>query len=140
MIDEKKLIAEIKDYIEEYSGIDENGMHNLKWCAMMEALGLVEQQEKVGEWIPCSERLPEDLTPVNITWTNHFPPDYYAHIKDVHFTYTGIFYKGKWYWWSAYAKDTLAEYGNDEVDEMADEIEVLAWQTLPEPWEGEADE
>lgn len=74
-----------------------------------------------------------------ITWTNHFPPDYYAHIKDVHFTNTGVLCKGKWFWWSTYAKDTLAEYGNDEVDEMADEIEVLAWQPLPEPYEGESD-
>ena len=90
-----------------------------------------------GEWIPCSARPPEELMPVNITWTNRLPAGYYAHIKDVHFTYTGIFYKGKQYWWSAYAKDTLAEYGNDEVDEMADEIEVLAWQPLPEPWKGE---
>lgn len=46
MIDEKKLIAGLKEYIEEYSELDENGMHNLKWCAMMEALELVEQQEK----------------------------------------------------------------------------------------------
>lgn len=60
MIDEKKLIAGLKEYIEEYSALDENGMHNLKWCAMMEALELVEQQEKVGEWIPCSEDLPKE--------------------------------------------------------------------------------
>ena len=58
MIDEKKLIAEIREYIDEYKELDMQGIHNLKWCAMMEALELVESQPKVGEWIPCSERLP----------------------------------------------------------------------------------
>ena len=58
MIDEKKLISELRAYIDEYSGIDENGMHNLKWCAMMEALELVEQQDSVGDWKLCSEMLP----------------------------------------------------------------------------------
>lgn len=147
MIDEKKLLKEIKNrrnfWVSKASKYDEmNDEINTDICdgkavELEVVMKMIQEQPKIGEWIPCSERLPEDLTPVNITWTNHFPPDYYAHIKDVHFTYTGIFYKGKWYWWSAYAKDTLAEYGNDEVDEMADEIEVLAWQTLPEPWRGE---
>ncbi len=131
MIDEKKLIEKIK-YL-----LFNSEILSPRWFAINEVFEKIKRQPKTGEWTPCSERMPEDLTPVNITWTNHFTPDYYAHIKDVHFTYTGIFYKGKWYWWSAYAKDTLAEYGNDEVDEMADEIEVLAWQTLPELWRGE---
>lgn len=59
MIDEKKLIAELKKYIEKYSDLDENVMHNLKWCAMMEALELVEKQEKEGWWNLCSEKLPK---------------------------------------------------------------------------------
>ena len=101
---------------------------------------VIQEQPKADEWIPCSERMPEDLEPVNITWTNHRPSDYYAHIKDVHFTDTGVLYKGKWFWWSVRAEDTLAEYGINELDEIADGIEVLAWQPLPEPWKGEADE
>ena len=32
-----EAIAEIEEYIEEYSDLDENGYHNLKWCAMEEA-------------------------------------------------------------------------------------------------------
>lgn len=36
-------------------------------------------------WIPVAERLPEELTPVNITWINRSPEQYYADIKDVPF-------------------------------------------------------
>lgn len=132
MIDQKKLIEKIDLYISCYSRPPYG----------REVEGTVELLEEIkkaitAQWIPCSERLPEDLAAVNITWTNHLPAGYYAHIKDVHFTDTGIFYKGRWYWWSARAEDMLAEYGNDELDEIDDGIEVLAWQYLPEPWEGE---
>ena len=109
MIDEKKLIAEIKDYIEEYSGIDENGMHNLKLCAMMEALGLVEQQEKVGEWIPCSERMPDrsgyDLVTLKVS--------------SISFVSIKYFNKFCFRW---------EDIGNGKI---------TAWQPLPKPWRGE---
>lgn len=41
-------------------------------------------------WTPCSERLPEELVPVNITWVNHEPESYYEDIKDKPFSATGI--------------------------------------------------
>ena len=59
------------------------------------------QEERYGKWIPCSERLPEDLEPVNITWVNHKPVSYYAYIKDKPFTATGHFCNGRWWWYSA---------------------------------------
>lgn len=37
LIDADALMLEIKEYIEEYDELDENGYHNLKWCAMKEA-------------------------------------------------------------------------------------------------------
>lgn len=85
-------------------------------------------------WIPVSERLPEDYVPVNITWVNHNPDPYYASIKDVPFTATGICYKGKWYWYSVVCKDYLKEYGYYEPDVVDDEIEITAWMPLPEPY------
>lgn len=85
-------------------------------------------------WIPVSERLPEDYVPVNITWVNHNPEPYYADIKDVPFTATGICYKGKWYWYSAVCEDYLKEYGDYEPDVVDDEIEITAWMPLPEPY------
>lgn len=37
LISRAAAIVEIEEYIEEYSELDENGYHNLKWCAMEEA-------------------------------------------------------------------------------------------------------
>jgi len=90
-----------------------------------------------GEWIPVSERLPEDLEPVNITWVNHNPESYYADIKDKPFTATGVYFNGQWYWWSTLCTDILAEYSHNYDDIIDDAIEITAWQPLPSPWKGE---
>lgn len=90
------------------------------------------------EWISVKERLPKDNVPVNITWINRNPEPYYKSIKDVPFTATGVYFKGKWYWYSSTVEDYLAEYGRAEWDEieetMAGCIEVTAWMPLPEPY------
>lgn len=87
-------------------------------------------------WIPCSERLPENMEPVNITWVNRDPGPYYMHIKDKPFTATGIYFKGQWYWWSSTCADMLCEYGHTWIDSVDDGIEITAWMPLPEPYEG----
>lgn len=89
-------------------------------------------------WIPVSERLPEDLEPVNITWINHDPESYYTDIKDKPFTATGVYFNGQWYWWSTLCTDILAEYSHNYDDIIDDDIEIIAWQPLPQPYkEGE---
>ncbi len=90
-------------------------------------------------WIPVSERLPEELEPVNITWKNHNPESYYADIKDKPFTATGVYFNGQWYWWSTLCTDILAEYSHNYDDIIDDAIEVIAWMPLPEPYK-EAEE
>lgn len=52
-IDADKVVEQLKEYIDEYSWVDENGLHGLKWCAMMEALDVVEEaaQHEHGQWI-----------------------------------------------------------------------------------------
>lgn len=87
------------------------------------------------QWIPCSERLPENMEPVNITWVNREPEPYYMHIKDKPFTATGIYFRGKWYWYSVTCEDMLGEYGENEIDEVADGIDIVAWMELPKPYE-----
>lgn len=77
-------------------------------------------------WIPVSERPPEDLEPVNITWVNHNPESYYADIKDKPFTATGVYFNGQWYWWSTFCIDTLAEYSHNYNDIIDDDIEMIA--------------
>lgn len=90
-------------------------------------------------WIPVSERLPEELVPVNITWVNHNPESYYEDIKDKPFTATGVYFNGQWYWWSTLCTDILAEYSHNYDDIIDNDIEIIAWQPLPEPYK-EADE
>ena len=95
------------------------------------------EKQKNDRWIPVSERLPEDLEPVNITWVNHNPESYYEHIKDKPFTATGVYFNGQWYWWSTLCTDILAEYGHNHDDIIDDDIEIIAWRPLPEPYKEE---
>lgn len=94
----------------------------------------------LDEWIPVSERLPDDLEPVNITWINHCPEPYYKEIKDKPFTATGVYFNGQWYWWSTLCADILAEYSHNFDDVIDGSIEVIAWMPLPEPYKKEGDE
>ena len=93
-----------------------------------------------GEWIPCSERLPEDIRPVIVTWKNNDPESYYQYIVGKHFIGTAHYHRGKWYWYSSVTEDLLAEYGKCDSEEFDEAIEVVAWMPLPEPWKGAGDE
>lgn len=89
------------------------------------------------QWIPCSVRLPEELEEVNVTWINHYPESYYDFVKGKPFTGSAVYYKEKWYWYSSTCTDILGEYGENDIDEVDDAIEITAWKPIGEPWEGE---
>lgn len=112
---------------------------DIAYCDNRHAIKTLKEPKK-GEWIPVSERLPEDLEPVNITWVNRDPISYYADIKDKPFTATGHYYKGKWYWYSSTCQDYLEEYGRCDVDEIDKDIEVIAWMPIPKPYKAESEE
>ena len=56
----KVALDGINEYLEEYSGPDQNGLHDLKWCAMKEAEMLIKDlpsaQPEIGEWIEDEEQ------------------------------------------------------------------------------------
>lgn len=86
------------------------------------------------EWIPCSERMPENNDPVNVTWVNHNPEVYYADIKDKPFTATAHYHHGRWYWFSSVTQDYLNEYDVWTPDLVDKDVEIIAWMPLPEPY------
>ena len=100
----------------------------------------VPSAEKQDEWIPCSERLPENIRPVLVTWKNNDPASYYQYIVGKHFIGTAHYHRGKWYWYSSVTEDLLAEYGKCETEEFDEAIEAVAWMPLPEPWKGADDD
>lgn len=103
------------------------------------AIEALSSSEIPNKWIPVSERLPGNTEPVNITWVNHNPESYYTDIKDKPFTATGHYCKGKWYWYSSTCQDYLDEYGRCDVDAIDDDIEVIAWMPLPQPYKAESE-
>lgn len=97
-------------------------------------VGVAEKAVSPYRWIPCSERMPDDLEEVNVTWVNHSPEPYYDFIKDKPFTATAVYYRNKWYWYSSTCADYLAEYGKYDIDKIDESIEIIAWMPLPEPY------
>lgn len=122
MIDEKKLIEQRPEWLNENCIGNEKynkGWNdcNKYWC------DTIREQPKVGEWIPCSERLPEEPK-------------------------TNPVLKGK----NLELYLVTTEYGSNEQDKLYPFrafwngvnftdgwhiLDVIAWQPLPEPYKGE---
>ena len=117
---------------------------NLQGCSDFKQLavwlGELKQLKEQTRWILVSEKLPEDLEPVNITWVNHNPESYYADIKDKPFTATGVYYNGQWYWYSTLCTDILKAYGHNHDDIIDGDIEITAWMPLPPSYQGKSEE
>ena len=132
MVDEKKLIEEIGEYTISVYGCDINDIiafqtNNESKSAYIvqgicEAIDFIEEQPKVGEWIPCSERVPE-LHRVDMESEG----EYYMISDSV------IITDGE--------RVSISEYEIDDGDCRGwlahdfEEIEdVIAWMPIPEPY------
>lgn len=145
MIDEKKLIESSTWYPnilfkEEPTWKDGWNNCNRDWMKRIDELPkVILPDTTITGWIPCSERLPEELTPVNVTWVNRKPAIYYENIKDIPFTATAVYCNEKWFWWSSICEDILAEYGRNDAEMVDEDVEILAWMPLPEPYKESED-
>ena len=129
LIDADTLIREM------HNVILEDGEDRRTFYEVIERQPTIEPEQ---HWIPCSERLPEDIRPVIVTWKNTDPASYYQYIVGKHFTGTACYKNDKWYWYSSTTEDMLAEYGRYDSEEFDEAIECIAWMPLPEPYkEGE---
>ena len=120
MIDEKKLIAEIREKIRPESFGEQCNSLDVIYAMLQ----LIDKQPKVGEWISIDDRLPTLGTWNIVTIKNHlmggkkelrYPVTYMEKIYDVGYG----FYKN----------------GVDIL--LPEHSEITAWQPLPEPWGGE---
>lgn len=127
MIDEKKLIEELKErertHMCDFNVFDDapEAQFDVAHCLqeLQEVMDIVRKQPKVGEWIPCSERLP-------------IGEEYKKKIKD------------EWF----YKKVLTTEEGGmhigwyDQEDEcwydnQGFAMHPVAWQFLPQPYNAE---
>ena len=120
MIDEKKLIEDIlqhENVLASANHVYKSGYRDRQ----VEIIDIINRQPKVGEWIPVSERPPEDpdesvLITVNGIYKNITFED--AVMLAVYDKDEGWIIDGYQYWLTA---------------------QVTAWQPLPEPYKGESE-
>ena len=107
MIDEKKLMEWIRQ------AVNDGRYDEYKPAAVLcEVWDMIKELPKVGEWIPVSERLPEEYE--SVLFSTHFGGVKFGYITSYR----------EW-------KDEAEGYTHCDD-------EVTAWQPIPEPWKGDA--
>lgn len=105
MIDDKQLIEELRKYADELGTVrGEIELAN----GVLKAISIINEQPKVGEWIPVEERLPEQSLNSVIGWDTYRERCVFVQ-----------YYMNEWI------------LGNHES------VNIVAWQPLPEPYKGE---
>lgn len=127
MIDEKKLIEELEKWMndtaylkEKYSGATqfkdgtgENIMYahaEIAHDVISEVIDKINEQQKFGEWIPCSERLPDESGTYIVNAIEN---------NIIHVTFA------KW----------MKRMKKWELTGSRSYWKVIAWQPLPEPYQ-----
>lgn len=130
MIDEKKLIEDIEKEIEFAMKCN---MPDIV-AGMRQIASVIEEQPKIGEWIPCSERLPDDRDNrfYMCAVENHEedPPMFCQYEEEYGFGF----------WNDIYDEHTLGFVDSEfKTNEELGYEKVIAWQPLPEPYRTEKD-
>lgn len=110
MIDEKKIYNYIKSQINKYGKPFKGTAYEFG----LKIMYYIENRRKVGDWIPCSERLPDTDDYILVSFENYGIPDiarYEANESG------GAFYPGD-------EEESYVSFG----------LFVNAWQPLPEPY------
>lgn len=121
MIDEKKLIEDLEQYAHLSAG---DSVDTIKVI-----IKIVGDQTKIGEWIPCSERLPDDRDNrfYMCAVENHEedPPMFCQYEEEYGFGF----------WNDIYDEHTLGFVDSEfKTNEELGYEKVIAWQPLPEPY------
>ena len=138
MIDEKKLIEKIEKMVIPLSTPDGSesidiGINGYNEC-LVDVLGTIKEQPKVGEWIPVEERLPEKETYVLC-----YIPKVDGNVQ--YGIYVGRRLKikandGSGNFWGIPTKECdWSLKGWSYIDHPT----IVAWQPLPEPFKGETE-
>ena len=93
-------------------------------CAIDDAL----EVEPEPQWIPCSERLPEEYGEYRITWVTSYAPSK-RFIGDSEYEVTSV--------WDEERKDFKGEWLLDEYIKHYPDVKVIAWKPLEEPYQAE---
>lgn len=113
MIDEKKLIYWIKSHCNPY------GKPDLGFDTSIKIMEFIEKQmEKVGEWIPCSDRLPEDRKEKMVYLSSN-------RITIAKYNERRLPHTGYPIGWGYIPKNGYIDFENETV---------IAWIPLPEPY------
>ena len=128
MIDEKKLIEDIEKEIEFAMKCN---MPDIV-AGMRQIASVIEEQPKIGEWIPCSEILPKDAD-----------MRFYMCVVENHEEDLPMFCQyeeeyGFGFWNDIYDSETLGFVDTEfKTNEELGFEKVIAWQPLPEPYRPE---
>ena len=133
----KMLTAKAECMTRDTSGMDEDcNSHNCGECNLcyeqgnmgeqIEYLHMAIKALEEPQWIPCSERLPEEYGEYRITWTTSASKKRF--IGDSEYEITGE--------WDSENDRFRGEWLLDEYIKNYPDVKVLAWKPLEEPWDG----
>lgn len=143
MIDETKIYDYIKSEINPYGKPFKGTAYELG----LKVMNHIKNMDKVGEWIPVSERLPDTHTRVlteirHHEWISDYDSDWVPEEeKTSHPEYTEVCearYCGKDIGWEYYNMDDGGSIDYAQTDPVKDISlpvdEVIAWMPLPRPY------